>query len=421
MKQRNRKLACLCITTAVLATANTTTAVARESKNQVMEQENYTLHVGVKSMAVQAAAAEKETIEKNLVAQKQEHTEENVKLSEEVPEQEITPELAVAQVNSYINVRNHPSLEGEIIGKLHNNSVGEIIGEEGEWLKITSGSVEGYIKAEYALRGEEGQAKAEEVGTRHAKVEAVTLRVREEATTESRTLGLVPQEDVLLVQEEVEGWVKVTSEGSEGYVSTDFVDVYTVHQVAESREEEEARLRKEEEERRAAEAAAAAARAAEEAAKRQQTSNKNTSSGSSQSRPSSGSKPSGQSGGTMESQSNTNSNLGQKIANYALQFVGNPYVYGGTSLTNGADCSGFVMSVYKHFGIHLPRTSGEQGKCGTNVGGIGNAKPGDLVSYSGHIGIYIGNGQIVHASSAKTGIKVSNANYRTILSVRRIV
>ncbi len=120
-------------------------------------------------------------------------------------------------------------------------------------------------------------------------------------------------------------------------------------------------------------------------------------------------------------QTQASSGLGRKIADYALQFVGNPYVYGGTSLTNGADCSGFVMSVYQHFGISLPRTSGEQGQCGTNVGGIGNAVAGDLVSYSGHIGIYIGNGQIVHASSARTGIKVSNASYRPILSVRRIV
>ncbi len=113
--------------------------------------------------------------------------------------------------------------------------------------------------------------------------------------------------------------------------------------------------------------------------------------------------------------------MGAKIARYALRFVGNPYVYGGTSLTHGADCSGFVMSVYRHFGISLPRTSGEQGRYGKNAGGLSNAKPGDLISYSGHIGIYIGNGQIVHASTEKTGIKVSNASYRPILSVRRIV
>ena len=113
--------------------------------------------------------------------------------------------------------------------------------------------------------------------------------------------------------------------------------------------------------------------------------------------------------------------LGRQIADYGLQFVGNPYVYGGTSLTNGADCSGFVQSVYRNFGINLPRTSGEQGACGSAVASLAEAQPGDLIWYSGHIGIYIGNGQIVHASSAKTGIKVSNAGYRTILSIRRIV
>lgn len=405
MKQRNRKLACLCITTALLATANTTTAVARESKDQIIEQENYSVHAGVTAAAMKAASAENVEEEETDTA--------DVQDEEEKTESEETPELAVAQVDSYINVRNQPGLEGEIIGKLHNNSVGEIIGEEGEWLKISSGSVEGYIKAEYALRGEEGAAKADEVGEKHAKVEAVTLRVREEATTESRTVGLLPQEDVLPVQEEIEGWVKVASEEGEGYVSADYVEVYTVHQVAESKEEEEARLRKEEEERRAAEEAARAAAAAEEAARRAQAAPKAQSV--------SGSAQAAASAESSTSASATSSSLGQNIANYALQFVGNPYVYGGTSLTNGADCSGFVMSVFKNFGISLPRTSGEQGKCGTDAGGLGNARPGDLVSYSGHIGIYIGNGQIVHASSAKTGIKVSNANYRPILSVRRIV
>jgi cell wall-associated NlpC family hydrolase len=111
---------------------------------------------------------------------------------------------------------------------------------------------------------------------------------------------------------------------------------------------------------------------------------------------------------------------GSEVANYALQFVGNPYKYGGTSLTNGADCSGFVMSVYAHFGISLPRTSGGQAAVGKAVS-YSEAKPGDILCYSGHVGIYIGNGKIVHASTPSTGIIVSNATYRTIKSVRRIV
>ncbi|MCI9378979.1 MAG: C40 family peptidase [Eubacterium sp.] len=383
--------------------------LAIEQQSQVTRQEGQTVHIGATAAAMDAMEQKVEEFSNALAA------------GEELPEllEEETPELAVAQVDSYLNVRNQPDMEGEVVGKLYRDSVGEIIGEEeGGWLKITSGSVEGYIKAEYALRGEEGAAKAEEVGVRQAKVEADALRLREEATTESGIIRLLPQEEVVQVEQELEGWLKVDAGAQQGYVSADYVDVYTVHPVAESREEEEERLRREEEERLAAEAAARAQAEAEALAKRPLQENSNAANSSAQTNRgnSGGQQKPGTGGGAQES-----SGLGQQIANFALQFVGNPYVYGGTSLTNGADCSGFVMSVYQNFGISLPRTSGEQGQCGTDVGGLGNAKPGDLVSYSGHIGIYIGNGQIVHASSAKTGIKVSNASYRPILSVRRIV
>ena len=109
------------------------------------------------------------------------------------------------------------------------------------------------------------------------------------------------------------------------------------------------------------------------------------------------------------------------VVDYATQFVGNPYVWGGTSLTNGADCSGFVQSVYANFGVSLPRTSYEQQNAGTEVS-YADAQPGDLICYGGHVAIYMGNGQIVHASNSQDGIKISNdATYRTIVSVRRLV
>ncbi len=111
---------------------------------------------------------------------------------------------------------------------------------------------------------------------------------------------------------------------------------------------------------------------------------------------------------------------GQQVADYACKFIGNPYVAGGTSLTNGADCSGFVMAVYQAFGISLPRSSYAQAGVGTAVS-YSEAKPGDIIYYGGHVGIYIGNGQIVHASTERTGIKITAATYRSIITVRRIV
>ena len=117
----------------------------------------------------------------------------------------------------------------------------------------------------------------------------------------------------------------------------------------------------------------------------------------------------------------SNHGSGKAVVDYAVQFVGNPYVYGGTSLTNGADCSGFVMSVYENFGVSLPHSSTADRNAGVDVGGLENAQPGDLVCYSGHVGIYIGDGQIVHASTASTGIKISDADYRTPVAVRRVI
>lgn len=124
--------------------------------------------------------------------------------------------------------------------------------------------------------------------------------------------------------------------------------------------------------------------------------------------------------GPTAAKSSGGSALGRSVADYGLQFLGNPYVFGGTSLTNGADCSGFTQAVYRKFGYSLPRSSTEQRSAGREVS-YADAQPGDLICYAGHIAIYIGNGQIVHASTPKTGIKIGTATYRTILSVRRIV
>lgn len=318
-------------------------------------------------------------------------------------EEEGFKSLVIAQVNDYVNVRSIPSEDGEILGKLYDESVGEFIEEEDGWYKITSGSVTGYVKAEYCVTGDEAVDLAKEVGRRIATVTTTTLKVREEPSLDATVLGLVPIQDQLLVTEEMDDWVKVNIEEGDGYVSLDYVTLSTEFVKAESKEEEEARLAKEEAERKAA---LEAARKAEEKSRKEKQAAQASSDAAAQE--------------TVTYASGSGSELGNAVASYACQFVGNPYVYGGTSLTNGADCSGFVMSVYANFGVSLPHSSAADRNVGTAVDGLANAQPGDIVCYSGHVAIYIGNGQIVHASTAKTGIKISDVNYRTPLGIRRI-
>ncbi|MCR5032146.1 MAG: C40 family peptidase [Lachnospiraceae bacterium] len=322
---------------------------------------------------------------------------------EEEETEEADPEhfsnLVIANVNDYVNVRDLPSEEGNIVGKLYDDSVGTFISETDGWYLIQSGNTTGYVKGEFCVTGEDAIALAKEVGTRMATVTTTTLKVRQDPSTEAVVLGLVPIDEDLVVTEELDGWVKVNIEEGDGYVSTDYVNLWTDFVTAESKEEEEARLAKEKAEREAARKAAAAAQAA--AQKKQQSS--------------SGSTPA-----ATQTVTSGGSEAGIAVANYALQFVGNPYVYGGTSLTNGADCSGFVMSVYANFGVSLPHSSKADRSVGSAVGSLAEAQPGDLICYSGHVALYIGNGQIVHASTSRTGIIVSSASYRTPLAIRRI-
>ena len=354
-------------------------------------------------------------------------------------------DIGIASVLNYVNLRAEPSVESEALGKLYNNSAATVLetvlDEAGEeCYLVSSGSVENaYVKAEYVKVGDEDLARG--VSTRYATVTTTTLFVRTEPGTEASVLTMLPEGEDVVVYDALDeyGWYRVSTEEGLGYVSGDYVTVRTEFRVAESKEEEKERLEREEAERQAAAAAAEAARKAreeeerkaaeaarkiqEEAAKamaRQQTQN-------AQQAQQKNDKVQGSSQGQSSSSFGSNTTAkpqtvsnGQAVVNYAAQFVGNPYVYGGSSLTNGADCSGFVMSVYQAFGISLPHSSSALRSVGYGVS-LDAIQPGDIVCYSGHVGIYAGNNTLLHASSPSTGIKyTSPVTYREILAIRRI-
>ena len=315
----------------------------------------------------------------------------------EADERAIYTDVAIAQVNNYVRVRAEANTDSEVLGKLYNNSAATILETtENGWYKITSGNVTGYVKCEYVVVGDEELAR--EVSTRYATVTCTTLFVRKEPSTEAKIVTMLPKDDDFVVIDESmrdSGWVMVTTAEGEGYVSTDYVELRTEFVTAESKEEEAARLKKEEEARRKAAAAAEAARKKKE----QQASSSNSS--------------------NKEYTAPSSSN-GQAVVDYACQFVGNPYVYGGSSLTNGADCSGFVMSVYAAFGVSLPHSSKALRSVGYEAS-TSDMQPGDIICYSGHVAIYVGNNTVVHASNKKEGIKyTSPASYKKIICVRRI-
>lgn len=265
-------------------------------------------------------------------------------------------ELGIAVVEGNLNVRENPNTSADVVGKMTNHSACEILDEADGWYHITSGEVEGYVSAEFIVTGIEAKLLGMEIAYEKATVLADALNVRAEASETSAIITKVAKGEELEVIEVLDGWVKCALNTDEVYVKAEYVEVTNGFNTAVTM----AQLK----------------------------------------------------------YGKDVSDVRAELCEYAIQFVGNPYVWGGTSLTNGADCSGFVLSVFKNYGITLPHYSKSQSNYGTEIS-YKNAQPGDLLFYGSsassisHVAIYIGDGKIVHANDEKTGIIISNAYFRT--------
>lgn len=271
--------------------------------------------------------------------------------------------LGIANVSDNLNIRAIGAEDGRLVGKLPKDAACEVLDMDDTWAHISSGNVEGYVSRDYLLTGISAKHKAEELATTVAKVTTDSLKVRAEANTDSEVITLVPRGEELEVSAVEGDWVKVFLDDDEVFVSAEYVEVSAELGTAVTMSE------------------------------------------------------------LLYGQGI--SDVRVDICQYAKEFIGNPYVWGGTSLTKGTDCSGFVMSVFKKYGVKLPRNSRAQANCGTTIK-VSEAKPGDLIFYAkgktiNHVAIYIGNGQVIHASSPKTGIKISNVSYRSPFRAVRIL
>ncbi len=351
----------------------------------------------------------------------------------ETKEAKVESDQVVANIDSYLNIRSEASEDAAVVGKFYNGNVGNIVERGDQWSLVSSGNAYGYVNNDYLLFGSAAEEYIANNCDQIAKVKAETLNVRAEDSTDSEVLSLSDEGDAFTILGQDNGWVKVAvTDEKVGYVASDYVYVDYVYETAVTIEEEEAALAAEaaaqEAENQAAEEASTQAPATEAPSTQAPATEAPSTQAPSTQAPKKDTVNStdvvvkDESSSTETVKQDSASASGQAVADYAVQFVGNPYKYGGTSLTDGADCSGFVQSVYKHFGYSLSRTAASQANDGTKVS-VKNLQPGDLLFYHGfgHVAIYIGGGEVVHASTAATGIKISNYDYSPIDKAVRII
>ncbi len=293
--------------------------------------------------------------------------------------------MAFSDTGDFTYIRNAPDENSDWVGKLYEDSAAQVLEYLDGWTKIRSGAAEGYVPADTLITGSEAQEHAGEYENNTVTVTANVLNVRDGQGTDTNILTQIRMDEQYQVTgDPVDGWYPVTIGEIDGWVCGDYVTEEISYSYGETKEEEEKRIAEEE-------------RRKQEAADREAA-------------------------GISASSAGSTATVGQAVIDYACQFVGNPYVWGGTSLTNGADCSGFVQSVYAHFGISLPRTTYDMVNSGYAVS-YEEAQPGDLILYGdcSHVGLYMGDGNIVNALNSDKGICICSATYSNIYAVRRVL
>ncbi|MDD3362603.1 MAG: NlpC/P60 family protein [Hespellia sp.] len=282
----------------------------------------------------------------------------------------------------YVYVRSAPNTESDWTGKLYSGNIATVLGVEGDYTQVTSGNVTGYVPTADLLTGGAAKEYAVNQVKETATVTATVLNVRDGQSTDANIITQINyNEKYAVLGEPINGWYPIQVGNISGWSCGDYLEVADNLSYAESKEEEAARIAKEEADKNAVEETAAV----------QTVQTTPAASGS-----------------------------GQAIIDYACQFVGNPYVWGGTSLTDGCDCSGFVQSVYAHFGVSLPRTTWDMENVGTAISADA-AMPGDIFLYDGHVGLYMGDGTIVNAMNETYGIVVSDALFSSLVTIRRVI
>lgn len=309
--------------------------------------------------------------------------------------------LAIAQVDHYVNVRQEPNTDSEILGKIYNGAVAQILetaGEEQDWFHVVSGSVTGYIKAEFFLYGDAAAEAVDNYLTRYATVIADRLNVRKEPGTDSSRIGFITHGEKVRILEQLGDWMLVQyTEDKTGYVASEYVTVSEEFIYAKSIEEERAELEAQRE--------MARRMAQQEIAVPENTAVTPLT--------------------PPATVYTTNEELRSSIVAYAMQYLGYPYVHGGRSLATGTDCSGFTCYIYADFGYSISRTpSGQYSSAGRSID-YSEIQPGDIICYGKskctHVGMYIGDGQIIHAANSRKGVVIYDAGYDNILGVRNVI